>query len=278
METVSIIMPCYNEGQYIEESVASVLKQTYPAIELIIVDDGSTDSYTKQLLQAHTWANTKVIYTINQGPSVARNKGIKEATGTYILPLDADDIIEPTYIEKAVQAISEDTTRGIVYCKAELFGVQKGAWDLPPYTLQQMLKDNVIFVSALFRKSDWEKVGGFDETMSGGMEDYEFWLALIEKGAKVYQLPEVLFYYRKKGDSRSVTFQKDEVEVMATYLYIYNKHLALYTSYDADYTQDVRIKWVKGLCFRQKVQQKLGYLNYILEIPGVKKTIKRLWK
>lgn len=266
MHKVSVIIPCYNDGQYITKSITSVLKQTYPYIEIIVVDDGSTDEATKRILRGLVDEKIKVIYASNQGPAAARNKGIALSTGEYILPLDADDIIAPTYIEKAVKAIEEDPTRGIIYCEAEFFGRQRGKWNLPPYSLKRMLVDNVIFVTALFRKEDWVLVGGFDVEIKGGMEDYDFWLSLIERGRAVYQLPETLFYYRKKKDSRTVAFHQELETVAETYAYIYKKHKELYEKHHLLYERTMREEWIKQVLFKQKLKQKLGWMGVMLNL------------
>lgn len=192
MSKVSIIMPCYNDGAYIEEAIASVKAQTYKDIELIVVDDGSNDDHTLKVLNDKvTDSDIKLIRTNRLRPAGARNAGIAEATGKYILPLDSDDTIEPDYVEKAVNILNTNNHIGVVYCYADLFGERSGRWDLPNYSLEKMLLDNIVFVTAMFYKEDWEKVGGFNTNMEHGMEDYDFWLSLLELGREIYQIPEV---------------------------------------------------------------------------------------
>jgi glycosyltransferase involved in cell wall biosynthesis len=147
---------------------------------------------------------TTIIFTKNNGVSEARNIAIKKAKGKYILPLDADDTIEPTYLEKASK-ILDGLKSGIVYCKARLFGDVNEEWYLPEYSFTEITKGNVIFCSAMFRKSDWLKVGGYKKELIHGLEDWEFWLSLIENGAKVFRIPEILFNYRIKQNSRNDT-------------------------------------------------------------------------
>ena len=146
---------------------------------------------------------TKLIRTSNQGPSNARNKGIASANGEYILPIDADDKIGDTYLEKAVNILDNHKEIGIVYCEAELFGARSCKWDLPEYTFPRVLLHNCIFCTAMFRKSDWVNVGGYKNEMEFSSEDWEFWLSLIERGIEVYRIPETLFYYRIQKISRT---------------------------------------------------------------------------
>ena len=196
MPKVSVIIPCYNQGTYLGEAVDSVLAQTFQDFEILVVDDGSTDGETVKILKGSAWPKTRVIRTENQGLSAARNTGIGEAQGSYILPLDADDKIGKGYLEDAVRILDRHPEIGIVYCEAAYFGVKGGRWDLPEYSLDKILNHNVIFCTALFRKADWEVVGGYNVNMVYGWEDWDFWLSLIHRGLKVYRIPKVYFYYR----------------------------------------------------------------------------------
>ncbi|HNW25914.1 MAG TPA: glycosyltransferase [Candidatus Gastranaerophilaceae bacterium] len=203
MPKVSIIIPCYNSGEYLDEAVESVKNQTFKDVEIIIVNDGSTDVNTIEQLKKYYNTDVKVINTDNQGVSQARNTGIKEAGGEYILPLDSDDKIHPEYVESAVKILDENLQIGICYCEAEFFGDIKGKWNLPKFELKDFLARNCIFCTAMYRKSAWEKVGGYKKEMDKGFEDWEFWLSLIEAGGQVHRIPKILFYYRQSEFSRS---------------------------------------------------------------------------
>lgn len=226
MTLISVVVPCYNQGEFIQETLTSIGDQNYDDYEVVIVDDGSTDPKTKNILGSLNGGNTSVIRTTNQGLAAARNNGIREANGEFILPLDADDRIGPTYLEKAIAVFEAKPDVGIVYCKAETFGEVQGAWNIPEYSLEKMLLDNIIFCSAMFRKKDWEKVGGYDTDMTYGWEDYDFWLSLIERGVDVYRIPEVLFFYRVMESSmvRSKTIDQ-KVEM---FVRVYHKHHKLF--------------------------------------------------
>jgi glycosyltransferase involved in cell wall biosynthesis len=223
---VSVIIPCFNQGEYVDQAVDSVLKQSFQDFEIVIVNDGSTDPFTISHLQNYSRQKTTVVHTDNQGLAAARNNGIRQAKSEYILPLDADDKIGATFLEKAVAILDKHRRIGIVYCRAQLFGAWDMEWNLPEYSLDEMLINNIIFCTALFRKSDWAKVGGFDPSMVFGWEDYDFWLSLIERGKEVYRIDEILFYYRVSTDSmvRSVAKQQ-KVE---TFVRIYHKHEEFY--------------------------------------------------
>ncbi|HZH44662.1 MAG TPA: glycosyltransferase [Lysobacter sp.] len=221
---MSIVIPCYNAGELLLEAVNSALAQTYSDIEIIIVDDGSTDARTREILRTHTWPRTRVMVQANAGPAAARNAAIAAARGEFILPLDADDRIHPTYVEKAVAVMRANANVGIVYCKAMRFGQSNGPWALPPYTLRELVIDNVIFVTSLFRKADWEAVGGFRESLRYGIEDYEFWIRIVALGREVVQLDEYLFFYRTQQLSRTSNFQKDRSAMIETYAEVFRNN------------------------------------------------------
>jgi len=190
-------------GEYLAEAVDSVLSQTYSDFEIIIVDDASTDMATRQLLECYSHPKIHVIHNLhNMGVAAARNEGIRAATGEFILPLDADDVIGDTYLEKAMGLFVERQDVGIVYCDAEFFGEKEGYWELPDFSLKQILSENIIFSAAFYRKSDWQCSGGYCPLMKAGWEDWDFWLSLVSLGAKVVKIPETLFKYRIRDDSR----------------------------------------------------------------------------
>ncbi len=225
MKSVTVVIPCYNYGDYITEALNSVLCQTFQDFEIIIVDDGSDDS-TKQVLKSwESHPKVTVLRVENGGPSRARNIGIQNSNSKYILPLDADDRVEETYLEKAVKVLDENDKVGIVYCKAEIFGSVNGPWNLPAYSFPEILYQNCIFVSSLFRKEDWIKVKGFDESFSDEWEDFDFWLKIINLGKEVFQIPQILFYYRKGHGSRTV---RKHLELFPIYKKLVKNHQSLY--------------------------------------------------
>ncbi|EKD35895.1 MAG: glycosyl transferase [uncultured bacterium] len=229
MPTVSVIIPCFNQGQFVDEAVDSVLAQSFADFEIIIVNDGSTDDATNRLLHNYRREKTRVLTTVNQGLAAARNNGIAAAEGRYILPLDADDRILPGYLEKAVAVLEKEPRVGIVYCRAALFGAVETDWVLPEYSLERMLVDNIIFCSAFFRRDDWLATGGYDRGMIYGWEDYEFWLSLIERGRQVVMIPETLFSYRVASDS--MVRSKEKWQKVEMFKRIYLRHQGLFADH-----------------------------------------------
>ncbi len=217
MPTVSVVIPCYNQGKFLTECVSSVEAQTLRDWEIIVVDDGSTDTETVRAISKLSSSRTRTLRIPNQGLASARNVGIGQSRGRYVLPLDADDRIGSTYLEKAASILDSDPAIGIVYCHAEFFGAATGRWELPPYAFPEILVRPVIFASSLFRRSDWERVGGYSAEMDRGWEDYDFWLSLIERGVQVYRIPEVLFFYRQHAGSMLETLNRGD------YVYLFEK-------------------------------------------------------
>lgn len=275
MDRVSVIMPCYNDGKYIMEAVKSVESQTYPELELIIVDDGSDDSYTLKVLGEISIPWAKVIRVKKSGPSNARNVGISAASGTMILPLDSDDTIDSSYIEKAVKTMEANPNVGVVYCQADLFGEKQGRWNLPDYSLDKMLLDNIVFVTALFYKADWEKVGGFHSDMVHGMEDYDFWLSILELDKDIYQIPEVLFHYRIKPKSRTTSFANDISIVQQTYRDIYMHHQKLYTKYADKYAMILREALIEQSYKVRAMTKGMAIVETLDKYPLIKRIIKK---
>lgn len=225
MPEVSVVIPCYNQGDFIDEAVNSVLAQSFEDYEIIITNDGSTDKYTTELLKDYSRPKTKIIHTPNQGLAAARNTAIAEASGRFILPLDADDKIGRDYLFKATKILNEDSNIGILYCDSEFFGDRKGKWNLPDYTMEKMLLENMIFASAFFRKDDWQKVGGYNFTMKAGWEDWDFWLSIISLGRTVYKISDVLFYYRIKKDSMTKSLTNSDHIKLHTQIFYNHKNL-----------------------------------------------------
>lgn len=200
---VSVIIPCFNQGIYLGDAINSVLASTYTPIEIIIVDDGSTDdTATVSDCYANLFQNIKYYYQPNRGPSVARNYGITKARGQWILPLDADDKIAEDYISRAVQVLQQQPEVKLVYCNASFFGFKEGPWKLKEFSLKRLALRNMIFNCALYRKRDWEKAGGYAPELIHGFEDWEFWISLLKDKGTVHKLDITGFYYRIHQQSR----------------------------------------------------------------------------
>ncbi|MHC1706236.1 MAG: glycosyltransferase family A protein [Bacteroidales bacterium] len=228
-EVISVIIPCYNDGAYLEEAIRSVVHQTLVPQEIIVVDDGSTDLATQQALDLiEKKYPVKVIRQPNKGTSAARNAAIALATGEYILPLDADDTFEPQFIERAFEILKSDPQIKGVSSYARKFGIYSGIIELKGGEIRDFIIDSPIMLSSIIRKVDWTRIGGFDENMRIGYEDWEFWIRMLADGGRIHVIPEPLFNYRTKEFSRAVSSGISRYEIME---YMVRKNIEVYRQY-----------------------------------------------
>jgi glycosyltransferase involved in cell wall biosynthesis len=223
---VSIVIPCYNDAQYIEQAVYSALNQTYPNKEILVVDDGSNEE-TKTVLEKLEHKITKLITQENKGQSTARNLGIKEAKGDYILVLDSDDYFDATFCEKAIAIFLENKDIKLVTCYANRVHIENETDVFKPQGggIKDFLLNNCAMGSTMFRKFDWEEIKGYDQKMKKGFEDWEFYIRLLKKRGMAYVIPEPLFNYRLRNTS---TTSKANIIKYELLKYIYCKHKDLY--------------------------------------------------
>lgn len=202
---VSVVIPCFNHGSFLEAALLSVFEQTETSWEVIVVDDGSTDPDTVGVIDDLDLPRVTVIRQENAGLPAARNTGITASKGRFVVPLDADDELLPTYVERLLAELDSDPTIGFAHCWAELFGDVNWIWATRPYNPYTELISNSVLQTAMMRRSAWDEVGGYDESMRGGNEDWDMWLRLQEAGWGNRQVREPLYRYRKAGITMSVT-------------------------------------------------------------------------
>jgi glycosyltransferase involved in cell wall biosynthesis len=200
---VSIVIPCYNQGVMLREALASVEQvRNANLLEVIVVDDGSSEAETTRILDEATKAGYSVVSQPNRGPGAARNTGIRLAKGEFILPLDSDNRLRDVYLDEGVSLLRRNPSVGVVYADAEYFGERSGRWYVPDFNLLSLIRINFIDTCALYRKRLWEEVGGYDEqTICMGSEDWDFWLRLAFHGGTFVHLPRVGFDYRVRNHS-----------------------------------------------------------------------------
>ena len=204
---VSVVIPTYNYRCHVVEAVESALAQTYQPIEVIVVDDGSSDDTKQELLPFRE--RIRYRYQQNQGTSAARNQGIRMAGGDYIAFLDADDVWEPTKIEKQVQVMEQSPRTGVVFCEFYRVNVQTGVTRHRQYPKElrgdirrQLLQHCWVALSgALVRRSCFDVVGFLDETLRG-VDDWDLWIRISRQFHFDY-VPEPLFTYRVHGANYS---------------------------------------------------------------------------
>ncbi|NLJ81815.1 MAG: glycosyltransferase family 2 protein [Bacteroidales bacterium] len=211
---VSVIVPVYNMERYLAETLESVLRSDYPNFEVIVVDDGSED-HSRAIAEDFVGKDHRVwlFSQANRGVSSARNSGIRQSKGEFILPVDADDLISSDYIKKCVSILKNDPSIKMVYGRAEFFGERTGEWELPDFDLGLLARKNIIYVSGMYRKKDFEATEGYCEYIVG-MEDWDFWISLLKTGGKVIQLDSVCFYYRITSRSKRSNDLKKKKQII----------------------------------------------------------------
>ena len=224
MKRVSIIIPCYNYGAYLAEAVESALAQTYPEIEILVMDDGSHDNTPE--VAGYFGSRIQYVRTPNRGHGATLNDALRHITGTYYICLDADNSLLPDYVSKTV-AVLESAGPGIdfVYTQREYFGIGTGVSAAPAYDLKRLKIRNYIDTCALIR-TDQGRRHGYDEKLV--QTDYDFYLTLAENGSQGILLDEPLFRYRIHSSSMShaITEKYRQLEILWPIL---NKHAAFYT-------------------------------------------------
>ena len=262
-ELVTVVIPCYNQAKYLPEALQSIENQTHQSWECIIVNDGSPDETDKV---AAEWcakdSRFNYLYQNNGGLSNARNNGIKQAKGKYILTLDSDDKFEPTFIEKAIKILESNDEIGVVSSWGIRFMENKQFGEFRPRgkSLDDFLFANAAIGTSLFRKKCWGQVGGYDENMKSGYEDWEFYIRVCKQGWIVHIIEEILFFYRQHTVSmRTVALKNHNIEIRK---YIYLKHKELYLSNYENlitfFLTAIEAQKNETLNVRNKIEFKLG--------------------
>jgi glycosyltransferase involved in cell wall biosynthesis len=191
---VSIVVPCYNGGRFLDGLIASLARQTFRDFEVIIVDDGSTDQETIRKLDALA-ARVRVIRQDNRGPSAARNTGIRAACADILFMLDCDDIIEATFLAETVPALrTAPPDVAMVFTHLRLIGAETGLVSRY-FNRFDLLFTNTLSSGLVVRKQCCEAVGGYDETMRDGYEDWDFSLRLATAGFNGIEIAKPLYVY-----------------------------------------------------------------------------------
>lgn len=218
---VTVVIPCYNDGLFLEEAVASIKAQTCADYRIVVVDDASSDPATRDVLTALAGDDAvQVLYLEkNRGPAHARNEGISASKSEYILVLDATDKFAPTFMEKAVAVLDADPKVGVVTCGVQAFGLEANYWLPKGGGVKNFLVENNCCGNAMYRRRFWEDAGGYDAGVL--FEDWDFWISGTSKGWEVHVIKEPLFFYRKLKRSKSTG---DGVKKAETYRLMVAKH------------------------------------------------------
>lgn len=205
---LSIIIPVYNTPKdWLLEAIASTEQVPGDLHEVILVDDGSTSPDTAEAISQIRARGFRVLQVPNGGCGAARNRGIEQAIGEYILPLDADDRLMPDFPRAAMDVLDSNSEVEVVGGAVETFGAGVSRM-VPPaeFTLTNLFTQNQISASSMFRRKSWASVGGYDEHLRLAPEDLEFWIRIAARGGKIVGLPQTAIEYRV-GHSSLTTSQ-----------------------------------------------------------------------
>ncbi|HET9768508.1 MAG TPA: glycosyltransferase family A protein [Thermoanaerobaculia bacterium] len=228
---VSFLVPCYNQGEFLDEAVDSILAQTIQDFEILIVNDGSTDERTNELLADYRRPRTTVLQTANRGLAGARNLALAHARADYVSAVDADDRLDPRFLERTLQELAADP--GLTFCSCWLraFGDEDWAWQPQRCDLAAVLAEDTVLTASPVRRQSVLEAGGWDAGMPvPGYEDWDLWITLLERGARGTILPEVLFHYRRRRGSMSDGCTSGEAH-LRLWSYLVAKHGASYADH-----------------------------------------------
>lgn len=225
---IGVVIPCYNSEKYIEKTIDSLKKQTFVDWKCVIVNDGSTDNSEEIILKCID-SDKRFSYIKQENQGVPpRNVGIRSLDSKYIFCLDSDDIIDENYFSMGAEFLDSNPDYSVFYGNAKFLyddGTTKD-WNLPEYSYTRLLRGNIIYCSFLYRRSDYERTDGYDETMKG-FEDWDFLIRLLKNAGKVYRSKSVLFYYRRHEGSMDKTYNRGDNRIKMID-YIFNKNKGIY--------------------------------------------------
>jgi glycosyltransferase involved in cell wall biosynthesis len=196
---VSIVIANHNYGRFVSEAIESALGQRYRPIEVVVVDDGSSDD-SREVVAHHS---VRLVAQEKQGVCRARNRGARECKGELIMFLDADDVLEPDYVERCLDALDGAGARvAYAYTQMRLFGDENWVFEAIPFHRNTLLERNYIHASALIRRAAFDEVGGFNARFALGHEDHELWVRMVHYGYTGVYVPAPLLRYRRHGRTR----------------------------------------------------------------------------
>lgn len=263
---VSVIIPCYNTGEYLEEAIQSVFQSNFQDFEIIVVNDGSVDRKTIDIINSLHYPFTNVIHQENKGLGAARNFGVKNASAELIFFLDSDNRVRKGYFEKALKCFDNQSDLGVVYARPVFFGdFDDARFTVKRYDFNALLAGNFIDACAFVRKSTFLEVGGFDEDRRLRIsEDWDLWVRIGQTNWKFRLIDEPLFDYRVRNDSMIGTSGLGSKEI--TLRYLGSKHGYL-----------IHEKYRQYFRVLEKIQKnpisyflRILYYKYILRKPFIK--------
>ena len=232
---VSVIVPCYNSGKTLSRTIDSVIRQTWKNIEILIINDGSTDRSTIELLGYLSTKPKIIVHSqSNKGLASARNSGIRISKGEFILPLDSDDWLDDDAIKLMLDAYNQNNRNSIIFSNIKLEGGKIGVKETYCNSFEQMFSNQLPYCM-LFPKGVFDEISGYDESLLFGLEDWDLNLRLLISGYKFTKNNNAQFHYTMapSGMFQDVTSKKfGQIFKKIRNKYIYNyKFRNLYKTY-----------------------------------------------
>lgn len=234
---VSVVISCYNLGEYLDDALLSLRNQTYSPVEVIVLDDDSTDVMTIRTFKRleNKYPEFEFIHLSHRGVEEIRNCGIQRSKGTYVCAMDADDIFHPDYLKRCVAYLNKNKDKSVVTTYVKLFGKEKGTWKTQDYDPTILFTQNVLHISSVFKRTVFDAVGGYDKQFKE-YSDWEFWLHSQIKGFKWGMIPEELFLYRIRRKSMLGDAKKMDSE-------LYRRMIQKHRNYYKDNEAKILIKY-----------------------------------
>jgi len=229
MDKLSVIIPCYNHGKYLRECLQSV-QDNWLSIEreVIVVDDCSTDDSFRIIKELSKEYDFKIIQTLkNSKLSAVRNLGIKNCDGELIVCLDADDKLPPNYFQENYNTILLYNV-DVSYNNSMMFGSLDKEINWPEFDIDILRRRPFIHCTSIYKKDIWEKLGGYDESMINGWEDYDFWLRAAKEGFKFKKCNSTFLYYRQGSSHFSQVHSGENEKLNKIRGYLRKKHQGFY--------------------------------------------------
>lgn len=242
---VSFIIPYYNNGDTIQETIDSIFDQTYKNFEIWIINDGSTDENSLfKLKELEKKINLNIIHQENLGPSIARNNAIKKTKATIIIPIDADDLIDKKIIENSLPLLLKNKKAGVAYGNLKYFGDNESYKKQAPFDIKkQLLFWNQIAICCLIKKEVFETVGYYDEFLSSkGLEDWEFWIRVHNQNWEFLKIEQPSFEIRTNPNSRTFQIANKNLDEIKEYVFKKHSQLLAKEYYKLYYTNKMHLR------------------------------------
>lgn len=214
---VAIVIPCYRYAELLPDAVASAVAQTWGNLRIVIVDDGSPDdtaAVANELIARYPDRRIDLLRQTNQGLAAARNAGVRATTSPFVLPLDADDKLEPGTVAALLQALL-DTGADVATPNGRTFGDEDKPLRTLPVTRRRLVANNCLVYSSMYRRRLFDRIGGYGP-IKPGYEDWDYWLSALELGATFTHVDEELFCYRKHGTTMLSVADRHAMRLFAT--------------------------------------------------------------